>query len=50
MKTLGFSLIEVLVALVMLSAFMLVSFEVLQHFNQLERHVQQEYVELKLVV
>ena len=49
MNTQGFSLLEVLVAMVLLSAFMLAGFEVLQHFNLLEKDVQQEYQMLKLL-
>lgn len=49
MNQLGFSLIEVLVALMLLSAFMLISFESLQHFYQLEQWVQQAYQTLNLL-
>jgi prepilin-type N-terminal cleavage/methylation domain-containing protein len=49
MKTAGFSLIEILVALMLLSAFMLASFQALQHFNQLEQNVHEDYVALKLI-
>lgn len=44
----GFSLLEILVALVLFSAFMLSSFEVMLHLNHLESSIHQEYIELNL--
>lgn len=47
MNTKGFSLIEILVALTLLSAFMLGSFAVLKHFNVLEQGIAQELQHLR---
>lgn len=50
MNAFGFSLLEILVGLVLLSGFMLLGFDVLHHLNLLEQLVQQTYQGLGLTV
>lgn len=45
----GFSLLEVLIALVLLSGFMLLSFQILDHFNALEKNIHADYSAMSLL-
>jgi prepilin-type N-terminal cleavage/methylation domain-containing protein len=45
----GFSLFETLIALLLLSMFMLAAFHLLQYFFNLEKDIQQDYVIMQLL-
>ncbi len=49
MNTKGFSLLEILIALILLSSFMVASFQILNHFNRLEQNIHTDYVAMSLL-
>jgi prepilin-type N-terminal cleavage/methylation domain-containing protein len=49
MNTKGFSVLEILIALVLLSSFMMTSFQILEHFNLLEKSIHADYAAMNLL-